>query len=217
MQPEAGKYAHFLDRFVFVTDAVRVDLERFVALLSKWQSRYNLVSSSALADVWPRHIADSLQLVDHAPPFGEWVDLGSGAGFPGLIVAIACKADPERRFTLIESTQKKAAFLRAAVRETGLNASVVADRIEAYAARMRGSADVVSARALAPLERICALALPYLHSESVILLLKGQDFVRELAEASKSWDFDVIDSQSATDPGGRVLAIRGLAPKVQRT
>lgn len=206
-----------VDRFGSGSISLSIDLNRFVTLLGRWQGTHNLVAGSALSEIWERHIADSLQLREHAPDFREWVDLGSGAGFPGLIVAIASKDQPTRRFTLVESTQKKAAFLRAAVRETGANAIVAAERIEEHGPKMRGQADVVSARALAPLSRLCELAAPYLHENSVMLLLKGQDFVHEIAEASKSWDFDVLDSHSATDPGGRVLAIRGLSPKVQRT
>jgi 16S rRNA (guanine527-N7)-methyltransferase len=192
-------------------------IQIFVNLLHEWQQVHNLVSRATLDDLWNRHVADSMQLVDHAPDFREWVDLGSGAGFPGLIVAIAFKGHPGRRFTLVESNGKKAAFLRAAIRQTGVNARVVAERIEKHAETMRGHADVVSARALAPLPALCALAAPYMHSRSVLLLLKGRDFVHEVREAAKSWNLDVVDSPSATDPGGRVLAIRNLSPKVERT
>jgi 16S rRNA (guanine527-N7)-methyltransferase len=205
-----------LARFGFVTDRVRGDLERFVELLRHWQRTHNLVARSTLDDVWTRHVADSLQLCEYAPPeFREWVDLGSGAGFPGLVVAVALKEQLERHFTLVESNRKKAAFLRAAIRETGANASVAAERIETHARRMAGRADVVTARALAPLPELFVLAFPYLHPESVMLLLKGQDFVHELDAASKSWDFDVVSFESATDPGGRVLVIRRLTPKVR--
>jgi 16S rRNA (guanine527-N7)-methyltransferase len=203
-----------LDRFGFLTDEARGDLRRFVALLRKWQRAHNLVSRGTLDHVWTRHVADSLQLLDHAPDFRHWVDLGSGAGFPGLVVAIACKDRPERRFTLIEANGKKAAFLRAAIRETGANASVVAERIEAHP--KIPPADVVSARALAALAELLRLGAPYLGEEGVMLLLKGQDFVQELKAASKSWDFDVLDFPSVTNPGGRVIAIRNLRPRGPR-
>jgi 16S rRNA (guanine527-N7)-methyltransferase len=220
-----------LARFPFVTPAIRRDLESFVALLQAWQPTHNLVGASTLDNVWTRHIADSLQLLDCAPEFSEWVDLGSGAGFPALPIAIASKhaaqhSSPlpnppprggregvEPHFTLVEANAKKAAFLRAAIRETGANASVAAERIETHAKKLKGKADVVSARALAPLPKLLGLAYPYLHKDSVVLLLKGQDLVQETAAASKSWDFDVIDSPSATDAGGRVLAISRLRPK----
>lgn len=204
-----------LDRFGFVTGQAKDDLACFVALLHAWQRAHNLVSRSTLEHVWTRHVADSLQLVCHAPDFRHWVDLGSGAGFPGLVVAIACKAWPERRFTLVEASRKKAAFLRAAIRDTGANAVVVAERIEAHGG-MAEAADIVSARALAPLETLLRLGAPYLADHGTMLLLKGQDFVQEIESASKSWEFDVVDSPSATDAGGRVLAIQHLRPKGPR-
>jgi 16S rRNA (guanine527-N7)-methyltransferase len=205
-----------LDRFGFVTRRAREDLERFVALLNEWQRAHNLVARDTLAEVWTRHMADSLQLLDHArEDFRKWVDLGSGAGFPGLVIAIACADEPQRRFTLVESNGKKAAFLRAAIRETGAHATVVAKRIEAHAS-LAQPADVVSARALAPLPELLRLGAPYLAEGGVMLFLKGQDFVHELEAATKSWDFDVVDSQSVTDPGGRILAIRRLRPKGPR-
>lgn len=214
--PDTETSSQAIDRFGFVTDTVRADLTRFVSLLGEWQGVHNLVSKSALDQVWTRHVADSLQLVDHAPAgLCHWVDLGSGAGFPGLVVAIACKGDRERRFTLVESNGKKAAFLRMAIRETGAAATVAARRIEAYMPDAE-LADVVSARALAPLPELFRLGAPCLRGEGIMLLLKGQDFVHELEAASKSWDFDVIDFVSVTDPGGRVLAIRNLRHKEAR-
>jgi 16S rRNA (guanine527-N7)-methyltransferase len=213
---EPPRPAAALDRFGFVTKRVKERLERFVAVLAVWQDTHNLVSRTTLDEVWTRHVADSLQLLEHAPPdFRHWVDLGSGAGFPGLVVAIACADDSRRRFTLVESNRKKAAFLRAAIRESGARASVFADRIEAYAASGEPG-DVVSARALAPLPALFVLGAPCLRQDGVMLLLKGQDFVQELEAASKSWDFDVLDFPSATNPGGRVLAVRHLRPKGQQ-
>jgi 16S rRNA (guanine527-N7)-methyltransferase len=198
-----------------------VDLRRFVALLAEWQKAHNLVAPGTLAEVWTRHVADSLQLLAHTPDFREWVDLGSGAGFPGLVVAIASKGQAgkdgaERHFTLVESNQKKAAFLRAAIRETGANASVAAERVEAHAPKMAGQADIVSARALAPLAKLLELAAPYLHRGSVMLFPKGQDYVQEVEAAAQSFDFDVVEYKSATDSGGRVLAIGNLRPKRPR-
>lgn len=203
-------YPDALDRFGFVTESIRADLDKFVALLREWQRAHNLVSRSALDELWTRHVADSLQLIPHAPKFREWLDLGSGAGFPGLVVAIASKADACRRFTLVESNLKKAAFLRAAIRTTGVNAVVAAERAEKHGCQMAGQADVVSARALAPMGVLLGLAAPYLHADSLILLLKGQDFVHEHEAASKSWSYDMLAFPSATDQGGRILAIRNL-------
>ena len=205
-----------LDRFGFATEPVRGDLDTFVSLLFRWQKTHNLVAASTLRDVWERHVADSLQLLDAAPPFGEWVDLGSGAGFPGLVVAIAAKARAGAHVTLVEANGKKAAFLRAAVRATGAPASVAAERIEAHAPAHLSMADVVSTRALAPLPRLLPLAAPYLHAGSVLLLLKGQDFVHEHEEASKAWSYDVLTTPSATNPQGVVVALRNLRPRVER-
>lgn len=195
---------------------MRRDLERFVALLTEWQSAHNLVARSTLAEVWTRHVADSLQLLDHAPTdFREWFDLGSGAGFPGLVVAIACKGHPERHVTLVESNGKKAAFLRAAIRETGANASVAAERIETHSAKVAGKGDVVSARALAPLPALIGLAQPYLRNGGVMLFLKGEDAVEELEAAAQRWRFDVVSLPSTTDSRGWILAIRNVEAKVR--
>ena len=192
------------------------DLQKFVALLREWQGAHNLVGHSTLADVWSRHVADSLQLWVHAPhAWQSWVDLGSGAGFPGLIVAIASKDHPEREVTLVESNTKKAAFLRAAIRETGANASVAAERIEAHSRRFAGVADVVSARALAPLAELIKLGTPYLAEDGVMLFLKGKGAEQELQEASQSWNLDVVSSPSATDSSGSILAVRNVRPKVR--
>lgn len=189
----------------------RERLERFVWLLRHWQATHNLVSPNTLKAVWTRHVEDSLQLLDHAE-FSTWVDLGSGAGFPGMVVAIA-STDPAQRFVLVESNKKKAAFLRAAARETKAPVTVVAERAEAHASRMAGGADIVSARALAPLTDLCRLSLPYLHADSCLLLLKGHDLVHEVEDASKAWAFDMIVCESVTDPSGRIAVIRNLAPK----
>jgi 16S rRNA (guanine527-N7)-methyltransferase len=239
--PDAAEAAGALARFSFVTPEIRRDLERFVGLLREWQQTHNLVSRTDLDVIWDRHVADSLQLIEHAPDgWREWVDLGSGAGFPGLVVAIAMKgtgrvetsvplsrpsADAEGHplprgervklphVTLVESNLKKAAFLRAAIRESGANASVAAERIEEHGPKMAGQADVVSARALAPLPALCALAQPYLREGSVLLLLKGQDFVHEHEAASKAWDYDMVNNSSVTNPAGLVVAMRKLRRK----
>ena len=202
-------------RFGSVRPEVKADLERFVALLRQWQATHNLVSRSTLAEVWVRHVGDSLQLLTHIDAsVRHCVDFGSGAGFPGLVLAIATKGEPQRRFTLIEANLKKAAFLRAAIRETGANATVAAVRIEDFAASASRSADVVTARALAPLAELCRLAAPILNENGMLLLLKGRDFVREIEEAGRDWSFDVVCTPSVTDSAGRVLSIRNLRRKV---
>lgn len=209
--------ADVLDRLGVVTPATKQVLEHFVRLLAEWQRVHNLVAPSTLDDVWTRHVADSFQLIEHAPSgWREWVDLGSGAGFPGIVVAIASKGHPKRHVTLVESNAKKAAFLRASIREAGINTSVAKERIQAHAQRFGRNADVVSARALAPLPELLALGELYANPDTVMLFLKGREYVHELRSASQSFDFDVVDSKSATDSGGHVLAIRNVRAKEKR-
>lgn len=205
-----------LARFPFVTPDIAARLDTFVRLLKEWSRAHNLVGPRTLGEVWERHVADSLQLLPLAGAFMRWVDLGSGAGFPGLVVAIAAPSMQDRTVTLVESNTKKAAFLRAAIRETGAAASVAHARIEAHAARFGATADVVSARALAPLPELLALALPYAGAGTLLLFPKGEDYAQEIAAAGHDFAFDVVESASATDSGGRVLAIRNLRPKARR-
>lgn len=181
-------------------------LDRFVALLLQWQARTNLIASSTAAEIWTRHIADSLQLLALAPQAKVWVDLGTGAGFPGLIVACALAEQPDARVHLVESNQKKAAFLREAVRLTGAPAKVHAGRIEEFVTSDR--VDVVTARALAPLKNVLALAEPLLKTGAVGLFLKGQDVEAELTEASKYWTIAATLVPSKTSQAGRVVVIR---------
>jgi len=214
---DSEETARALDRFGFITDTIRHDLECFVGLLFEWQRVHNLVGASTLAEVWTRHVADSLQLVERAPPsWREWVDLGSGAGFPGLVVAIANKLHGKRHVTLVEANGKKAAFLRAAIRETGAGASVAAKRIESQGKEFGRRADVISARALAALPELLALAEPYVHSDTLMLFPKGKEHVQEIEAASEKWSFDVIVFESATDSSGRILAISNLREKGRR-
>jgi 16S rRNA (guanine527-N7)-methyltransferase len=202
-----------LDRFGCASAAVKRDLAIFVSLLFRWQQTHNLVAPSTLRAIWTRHVADSLQLLAAAPPFHRWVDLGSGAGFPGLVIAIAVKDKAGAEVTLVEANAKKAAFLRAAIRATEAPAIVAAERAERHGPAHPGSADVVSARALAPLPHLLPLAAPYLRADSVLLLLKGQDFVHEREAASKAWSYDVLTIPSATNPKGHVVALRNLRPR----
>lgn len=201
------------EQFTFLSPAGCNRLRAYVALLEEWQRTHNLVARSALPEIWTRHVADSLQLVPQAGAFQEWVDLGSGAGFPGAVAAIALADQGAGHFTLVEANQKKAAFLRVAVREAGANASVVAQRAEQHGPTMAGQADVVSARALAGLHELCTLAFPYLHDASVLLLLKGRDFVHEQKTAAKSWTWDLEVLRSITDDSGRIVQIRKLRPR----
>lgn len=192
---------------------VRDDLERFQHLLVKWQSAQNLVSRETLHEFWTRHVADSLQLLEHLPKApGAIFDLGSGGGFPALPLAIAGKGG-QSSFVLFESNQRKVAFLRAVIRELDLGAKVRAERIEAADSRETGLAEVITARALAPLDRLLALSAPLLRPYGKMIFLKGRDYRDELDVAGADWRFDVLIFPSATDPDGTILVIDRLVRK----
>lgn len=183
-------------------------LAKFVELVRKWQKAVNLVSASSLPQIWERHILDSLQLAFLTSPHArQWIDLGSGGGFPGIVVAAA---RPETRMHLVESDQRKAAFLREASRELGLDAEVHATRIEHFVASFEGTPDVVSARALASLDKLLNLSCPLLRKGAIGLFPKGQDIERELTDATKSWMIQYELVPSITDPRARIVVIDGI-------
>jgi 16S rRNA (guanine527-N7)-methyltransferase len=209
-------------------------LATYETLLRQWQKAVNLVAPSTLEEIWHRHFADSAQILSLAPTARTWVDLGSGAGFPGLVVAllladrgITPTPDPSPQggrgptspcVTLIESNARKCAFLREVVRQTGIGACVSVDilstRIETAAtqASLRGP-DVVSARALAPLDKLLGLAAALFTPVTVGLFLKGRDVAAELEAAKKAWNFNAELVPSRTDRDGRVVVVRNLEPK----
>jgi 16S rRNA (guanine527-N7)-methyltransferase len=185
-------------------------LDRFVEFLLPWTQKTNLIARSTIPAVWTRHIADSLQLLALAPDAKCWVDLGSGAGFPGLVIACAL-ADREGAVVhLVESTGKKAAFLREAVNHLQLPAVVHAVRIEDFVKNFIIRPDVVCARALAPLNELLALAHPLLKTGAQGLFPKGQDVEGELTKASKYWNVDAELVPSKTNPASRIVVVRGL-------
>jgi 16S rRNA (guanine527-N7)-methyltransferase len=183
-------------------------LDRFVELFLTWQRKLNLVSSSTVGTLWTRHIADSLQLVRLAPEATTWLDLGSGGGFPGLVIACVLADTAGRRAHLVESNARKAAFLREATRILDLPAVVHCARIEDFVPRWSDSADVVVARALAPLPRLLDYASPALKKGAKGLFLKGQDVEAELTEAAKSWNITADLVPSLTDPKARIVVVR---------
>lgn len=187
-------------------------LETHLRLLAKWNQAINLVARSTLPDAWTRHVADSAQLISHAPADARtWLDLGSGAGFPGLVIAaIAAERRPALRLTLVESDQRKAAFLAAAAREMGLAPAIRADRAEALPPEPHC---VVSARALAPLPRLLALAARFTGPETVLLFPKGSDADRELTAAEADWHYHLDAWPSLTNPGARILRFSELRPR----
>ena len=187
-------------------------LVAIVALLEKWQRTINLVAPATLSVVWTRHVADSLQLVPLAGEAMRWVDIGSGGGFPGLVVAAVLAERPGADVTLVESDSRKAAFLREAARIAELPATVLPSRIEQVAPRIAKGVEIVSARALAPLPKLMDLAAPFLAQRATGLFLKGQDVDNELTEASKSWKIQAEIKDSLTDRGGHVLIVRAAEP-----
>lgn len=193
-------------RALGVSRETEARLDAFVALLGRWSGAINLVSRATLAEVWTRHILDSGQLFALAPAGARhWADLGSGAGFPGLVIAIlAAETAPDLLVTLVESDQRKAAFLGTVARETGLSPRIEARRIEEVPPL---GADVLSARALAPLPQLLAHAERHLAPGGLALFPKGAGHAAEIAESLERWRFSVQKHPSRTDPEAVILAI----------
>jgi 16S rRNA (guanine527-N7)-methyltransferase len=195
-------------------DVSRETLERlkaYVGLLGDWNSRHNLVSAGSLGDVWRRHILDSAQLVHFVPENARTLaDLGSGAGFPGLVLAVL---RGELKVTLFEATTKKCRFLEAAAARMELTVAVRNERIEKA---QRERFDVVTARACAPLSRLIPYAQHFAGKDTVCLFLKGQNVEAELTKAHNSWRMKVRRHQSVSDPSGTILDVRGLAPNERK-
>jgi len=197
-------------RLTPVSRETEARLERFVALLQQWQRTTNLISPTTLPQLWTRHVADSLQLVDLAPEAKVWVDFGSGGGFPGIPVACVLAERPGARVHLVESNGKKAAFLREAIRATAVPAVVQAKRIEDCGDSFGDKVDVVSARALAPLKILCDQAFPLIAKGAVGLFPKGQDVAAELTEASKYWRIEAETVPSRTSTEGCIVVVRRI-------
>jgi 16S rRNA (guanine527-N7)-methyltransferase len=178
-------------------------------LLVQWQKAVNLIAPATLPQIWQRHFADSAQLLRYAPPGPKtWVDLGSGGGFPGLVIAILLANQRDSRVHLIESNSRKCAFLSEVARQTRAPAVVHNARIaDAYASNAIPEADVISARALAPLDALLDLAQPFFRDASAGLFLKGREAEDEIADARKRWTFEVETHPSVTDAQGKILKI----------
>jgi 16S rRNA (guanine527-N7)-methyltransferase len=200
-------------------------LDRFTELLLAWQSRINLISGSTVSSLWTRHVADSLQLLELVKPpvatahagegrrGGVWLDLGSGAGFPGIVIACAVAEIPGARVHLVESNLKKVSFLREVVRETKVPALVHAARIETMASALAETVDYVTARAVAPLPELLEMIAPFVEKGAKALLPKGQDLGKELTAATKSWNIEADSVPSKTSKAGRILIVRALSKR----
>jgi 16S rRNA (guanine527-N7)-methyltransferase len=185
-------------------------LDRFVALLLEWQRTTQLIASSTVPHLWTRHIADSLQLLDLAPQAKMWVDMGSGGGFPGLVIACVLSGQADVRVHLVESNAKRAAFLRAAVAATESPATVHAVRMEEFVESFAGAPNVVTARAVSPLSLLLGECLPLLQKGAIGIYPKGQDVEAELTEASKYWKLTTDLVPSRTELKARIVIVRAL-------
>ena len=202
-----------------VSRETEMRLDRYVELLRAWQAKTNLVAASTVSHLWTRHIADSLQLLPLAPLARAWIDLGSGAGFPGLVLACALSQTAGASIHLIERNAKKAAFLRQAIRVTSAPAVVHHGEIRDIVDRFASPVDCVTARALAPLNELIGLAEPLLQKGARALFLKGQDVEAELTEAAKYWEIEAKLHSSRTGGGGWIVDLgrveRRGAPRSQ--
>jgi len=189
------------------TVAQLAELEQLRLMLADWNARMNLVSAGSLAEFWPRHAFDSAQLPQIMPAARAWVDIGAGAGFPGLVLAILLKGEDGAKVHLVESVAKKCRFLEAVVEGLALPAQVHNDRAE----NLSLEADVVAARAVAPLGRLLAFAKPYLQKGAVGLFHKGRGAEAEIADARAAWRFTCNVIPSLSDPEGRILKVEGLS------
>ena len=185
-------------------------LQQFADLFQKWAKTINLVAPSTQEDMWQRHIADSAQIFKLSNKVGTWVDLGSGGGFPGVITAILLSEHQDGWVHLVESNQKKAAFLRVALASTGARGTIHAVRIE-EAPKLIPECDFVSARALADLDKLLGYASPWLLGKpSTAFFHKGRDYESELKKAHGSWRFDLVKHQSSIQADSVILEIGNL-------
>ena len=184
-------------------------LRQFEALVLKWTKKINLVSKGDVPQIWTRHIVDSLQIYDLAPESGDWLDIGSGGGFPGVVAAImARETGSDRKFTLVDSDQRKCAFLRTASRELGLDISVYADRVEDM--RPMG-ASVLSARALDDLDGLLHYTSKHLLPSGTALFPKGESWEKEHKAAQKHWSYQLEVTKSNTNPKATILKITEIS------
>jgi len=195
------------------SDLIEMDVSRetfdrltiYVSLLQKWNPAINLVAKSTLDDAWSRHLIDSAQIYRSAPSFRSWADIGSGGGFPGLVIGIlAADVNPLAEITLIESDRRKSSFLRNVSRETGVKVKIVTERIELASSV---ESDVLSARALASLDKLLEFSVRHRRQAGVSIFPKGMRFQEEIDEAKKNWQFDCEVIPSKVDPSSVILKI----------
>jgi 16S rRNA (guanine527-N7)-methyltransferase len=195
-------------RLVPVSRETEDRLAIFVGLLDRWRQKTNLISNSTFATVWTRHIADSAQLSALAPDAKRWVDMGSGAGFPGLVIAIQLADVPGAVVHCIESDGRKCAFLREAVRATGAAAAIHPQRVEAIEPESLGTVDAVTARAFAPLPLTLELARPWMARGAIAVFPRGESAKDQIAALPEAWAYAIETLQSVVNPKAAILRIR---------
>lgn len=191
-----------------VSRETKAKLDAYVQLVTKWNPKVNLVSKASILDIWNRHIEDSVQIARLSAQTSHWVDLGSGGGFPGLVLAV-WKAEfrPEMKVTLVESDQRKCVFLRTAARELSLDVTIRAERIESCDPL---NATTLSARALAPLNKLLSYTAVHLHPEGTAIFPKGASWKEELQSACQEWSFNHEVVKSETDPEAAIIVIKDV-------
>ncbi len=187
-------------------------LKTYQSLLNEWQQKFNLVSNSSLSDAWNRHFLDSLQLMQYLPNQAETlVDFGSGAGFPGMVIAIASKdRTPYLKVTLVESIKKKTLYLNEVASQTSTDVEIINGRIENIKNR---KFDVITSRAMTNLSDLLKYALPFCHQKTVCIFPKGQNYAQELKEAHKQWKFKCQIQPSDFSAEGKILIITDISKK----
>ncbi|WP_245283074.1 16S rRNA (guanine(527)-N(7))-methyltransferase RsmG [Aureimonas altamirensis] len=210
-QPDIdGDMMAVLDRWP-VSRETRDRLVTYASLVRTWQKHINLVAPSTLPTLWSRHIDDGLWLDSVAGPVKHWADIGSGGGFPGLVLACLAAERPGHHVDLVEANAKKSAFLRTVIRELSLPANVHCQRIEAAGAVLE-QAGAISARALASLDILLGLVAPSIEPKTVCYFLKGRAHEREVADATAHWHFDMVKHPSRTEAESVILEIRNCRP-----
>jgi 16S rRNA (guanine527-N7)-methyltransferase len=195
-----------------VPDVSRETFERLLkyeAMFFKWSKAINLAAPSTLQEFWLRHVVDSAQIASLQKPSGKWVDIGSGGGLPGIILAVFLTEAGAEPIHLVESNGKKAAFLRSALTETGAKGIVINQRVESALAKV-GKVDIVTARALSSLSALFAMAEAWLSQGATGLFHKGREFQREIEEARGGWYFDLIEHASVVESDSVILEISNL-------
>jgi 16S rRNA (guanine527-N7)-methyltransferase len=195
-------------RLVPVSRETEDRLAMFVELLDRWRQKTNLISNSTFATVWTRHIADSAQLSALAPDAKRWVDMGSGAGFPGLVIAIQLAGVPGALVHCIESDRRKCAFLREAARATGAAAAIHPQRVEAIEPKSLGTVDAVTARAFAPLPLTLELARPWMERGAIAVFPRGESAKDQIAALPEAWAYAIETLQSVVNPKAAILRTR---------